>query len=127
MWYSLLSMCLSCTEKSLSLSLCIRFYSCSPFISLPRIFLFCNRLAHNIHFLLFQSVDCGISCASCQCTHTRKFAFRSRPNILVVYLYLLICFHRFVNPQLVNFIIHCMCNKHMREKQTHRTISIDII
>lgn len=39
--------------------------------------------------------------------HTR-IAFRSRPNILVVSLYLLICFHRFVNPQLVNAFLLCV-------------------
>lgn len=73
-------------------------------ISLSRIFMFCNRLAHNIHFL-FRSVDCGTSCASCQCTHEN----RVWPNILVVSLYLLICFHRFVNPQLANvFFIVCI-------------------
>lgn len=80
---------LSCWVECWSSASCV----CSP-ISLPSIFLFCNRLAHNIHFL-FRSVDCGTSCASCQCTHEN----RVWPNILVVSLYLLICFHRFVNLQ----------------------------
>lgn len=51
----------------------LQFLSLSP-ISLPRMFLFCNRLAHNIHFL-FRSVDCGTSCASCQCTHENRVSF----------------------------------------------------